>query len=210
MERPQDASPLDVAIVDVDDTSSWDRAIEAVQPARILALVDHWLDGAARQHLSAEDVWQECLLVAWSRRAQFRWQGLASFRRWLLEIAERCALDARARARTLKRGEGRAPVPLGPSLGGDSDDSAGPLFASTTPSRLAQLRESADVMRSALESLSPELRDVVRLRVFEEVPVELVAQRLGLGVSAVKHRARQGLQAYERAVRARLRGRGED
>lgn len=200
---------IEVAIVDVDDAASWDRAIEAAQPARLLVAVERWLDGATRRHLSAEDLWQESLLVAWSRRATFRWQGLASFRRWLLEIAQHCAADARSRAATQKRGGGQRLLPLTAPGGLGSTASDMPLLASTTPSRLAQVAEQALVMRRALAALDDDVREVVRMRVFEEQSCEEVASQLGLGLSAVKHRARRGATEYERRLRVLLDSRDD-
>lgn len=200
MERP---SEPDIAIRDVDDPLSWDRAIEATGPARLLALIDADLDAGLRAHCGAEDVWQEALLTAWRRRASFEWQGVGPFRRWLLEIARNCAKDMRTGLLTRKRGDGRRGLPIS---GSDSDavasDSA--LLGSTSPSRIAAHKEQALLMRVALDALDPTLRDVVRLRLFEELSCEKVAERLGLGVSSVKHRARRGMVEYERHLRRLL------
>ena len=75
---------------------------------------------------------------------------------------------------------------------------------STTPSKLAAYREQAEVMRSALESLPEEFRDVVRLRLFEHCALEEIAERLGLGASAVRHRFRKGSELYLSRLRAAL------
>lgn len=201
MER---TSESEVAIRDVDDPLSWDRAIEAAGPARLLALIDADLDAGLRRHCNAEDVWQETLLVAWRRRATFSWQGLGPFRRWLLEIARHCASDLRSGMRTQKRGGGR----IGLGLSGSDTDvllAGGAILGSTSPSRIAAHKEQAVVMRAALEALDPQLRDVVRLRLFEELSCESVAAQLGLGLSAVKHRARRGTVEYERRLRRLLR-----
>ncbi|MCC7011148.1 MAG: sigma-70 family RNA polymerase sigma factor [Planctomycetes bacterium] len=201
MERSLEDDAL--AIRDVDDAASWDRAIEAAQPARMLALIDANLDHSLRAHATAEDIWQETLLLAWRRRAGFRWQGLAPFRRWLLEIALHCTADARSHWRTLKRGDGRV-QPIEFEREGLQHSAEPPIFGSTTPSRVAQLREQASVMRMALEALDDDVREIVKLRVFGELSCDEVAARLGLGVSAVKHRARRGTLEYERRLRTLL------
>ncbi|MEZ6016170.1 MAG: sigma factor-like helix-turn-helix DNA-binding protein [Planctomycetota bacterium] len=69
------------------------------------------------------------------------------------------------------------------------------------------MRERAEVMRAALESLPEALREVVRLRLFEERAVEEVAAALGLGESAVKHRFLKGLGLYRDRLRHELRSR---
>ncbi len=59
-------------------------------------------------------------------------------------------------------------------------------------------------MVAALEEVPPELREVVRLRSLEELTVEEVAERLGIGTSAVKHRFRKGSEIYRRRLLALL------
>ncbi len=59
-------------------------------------------------------------------------------------------------------------------------------------------------MLAALDALSPELRDVVRLRLFDATSTEETARVLGIGVSATKHRLRRGLESYVRILRLRL------
>ncbi len=61
-------------------------------------------------------------------------------------------------------------------------------------------------MRSALLSLPEELRAVVRLRYFEELPVDSVAGQLGIGISAVKHRFRKGAALYHERIQQLLEG----
>ena len=56
-------------------------------------------------------------------------------------------------------------------------------------------------MEAALDSLEPELRDIVRLRLFEEAPMREVAEQLGLPLSTAKERLLRGVQKY----RVRLR-----
>ena len=56
-------------------------------------------------------------------------------------------------------------------------------------------------MRQAVEDLPEEVREVVRLRLLEEVPVLDVAARLGIGESAVKHRFRRGAMLYQARLR---------
>ncbi len=68
-------------------------------------------------------------------------------------------------------------------------------------------RERADAMREALDALPPELSDVVRLRLFDQLSLEEIAQRLDLGVSAVCHRFRKGADIYRKRLKAVLTSR---
>lgn len=166
----------------------------------MLVLIGGRMSTELRAELAPEDVWQEALLRAWRGRERFEWRGLESFRRWLLKIAERCIWDAADRAKAQKRGGGGRALAIGATSSSESAGSPAlssfPLLGSTTPSRIAVHREQSLAMQEALASLSEELREVVRLRLFEELSCEEVAERLRLGVSAVKHRFRKGGALY--------------
>ena len=116
--------------------------------------------------------------------------------------------DAAEREGAQQGGGGHEIAPLsalsGAGTAGDETSAVPVAIATTTPSRVAAHRELADAMRAALDRLPEDLRDVIRLRVIEELSVEEVAERLGLGVSAVKHRSRKGSAEYHRLLRAHL------
>ena len=103
-----------------------------------------------------------------------------------------------------KRGDARVFSALGAGRDGSGDDHyAGPVQF-TSPGRVAADREVAALMQAALDAVPEEGREVVRLRLFEDLSMEEVAARSGLGVEAVRYRFRHGLDAYRRALR-RLR-----
>ncbi|MBK8977383.1 MAG: hypothetical protein IPM29_15840 [Planctomycetes bacterium] len=86
------------------------------------------------------------------------------------------------------------------SLDAPEDDDrghfAGPQVT-TTRSRVASAREQAAAMQLAL---GRDVRDFLRLRLFEERTVAEVAAELGLGESAVRHRLRRGAMEYARLL----------
>ena len=59
-------------------------------------------------------------------------------------------------------------------------------------------------MEQALRSLPDEMRDVVRLRLFDDLPIAEIATSLGIGESAVRHRFRAGAEIYRVRVRPLL------
>jgi DNA-directed RNA polymerase specialized sigma24 family protein len=67
---------------------------------------------------------------------------------------------------------------------------------STTPSRVAMHAERAAAMRRALAELPPDLEPVVRVHLLEELTMEEIAERLGIGVSAAWRRFRKGSEIY--------------
>lgn len=196
---------------DLEDPDVWSALVEAVQPASMLLAI-HWRMGdALRQQLSADDVWQETLVRAWAARRTFEWRGTPLFRRWLLQVAQHCIDDQRRHFTAARRRPARGVVFSG-VWGGRIDGSSlassmhgWEPWASTTPSRVATEREKANVMLKVLESLPDEVREVVRLRLIEDLPIGEIATQLSLGESAVRHRFRKGAEIYHLRLREDLR-----
>lgn len=187
--------------------SAWDSLIEAVGPASLLVVIESRLSPALRRQTTPEDVFQEALLHAWRDRARCEWRGIRSFRSWLLSIIDNRIREAADRLGAEKRGGGREPVVAsalsGDTSGGSTADGLWPAI-STTPSRVAIFREQAAAMQAALSELPEESREVVRLRLFEQLQIEEVAARLSLGESAVRHRFRKGAELYHCRLKAAL------
>jgi len=179
----------------------WNRLIEAVGPASLLVVIANRLGSRLARHHSPDDVLQETLLHAWRDRTRCAWTGVAGFRRWLLKIIDHRIHDLADRESAQKRGGGRAAIAFSTlQIGGASSQTwqwAGPSPA-TTPSRAAEASERALAMGEALEALPEELREVVRLRLFEDLQLAEIAERLDLGASAVAHRFRKGAAEYRR------------
>lgn len=184
------------------DPEVWSNVIQAANPATLLVAIGWRLDPHLKQNLSAEDIWQETLLKAWQRRAEFVWQDISAFRRWLLTIAERLIADHRDHLHAQKRDVARER-----RIEQEGTSSSGPQlepWSSTTPSRVASARELAAAIERVLAELPDEFREVIRLRLIENLPVQEIADRLGLGESAVRHRFRRGSELYQQRLRALL------
>lgn len=186
-----------------DDSGAWTRLIDAIGPAALLILIETRISAALRATVAAEDILQDALLHAWRDRERHEWRGLRAFRAWLVAIIENRIRDAADRVAARKRGNGSIPLTLDhrPPAGATTMSVwAGPV-ASTTPSRAAAAREEAELMRAALEALPEEVREVVRLRLFEQLSVAAIAARLDIGPSAVRHRFRRGAELYQAALK---------
>ena len=185
------------------DSFDFDRAVEAAGPAGLLLAIEARMGVTLARHMTAEDLWQETLLQAWKDRQRHEWRGLQSFRNWLLAVAMHRLHDALDRVGAQKRAGGAEPAHL---AGASQSSGVGDAWAlvSTTPSRIAMHRERADAMRAALELLPDRLREVVRLRVFEEEPLDRIAAQLALSHAAVKHRLREGPALYRVYLRRAL------
>ena len=186
-----------------EDPLAWDRLIEAVNPASVLVVIEMRMNPALKQRVAPEDIWQETLLHVWRDRAKCNWKGLRSFRAWVLKVAENRIRDAVARQHALKRGGGTSELSLSAVGSGTRSGIANPFpgpVGSTTPSRIAIHREQAAAMKGALAALPVEVREVVHLRLFEQLSMAEIARRLDIGEAATRHRFRKGSEIYQRKL----------
>jgi len=179
------------------DPARWDQLIEEIRPAAVLVVIASSMSKRLRGQFTAEDMWQETLVHAWSARGQYRWQGSAAFRAWLFEIARNRIRDAARSIQTDKRGAGRPAVRFSELDSGLSSSVSGLLPPdSVTPSRLLMHAEKAAAMQKALAALPAELEPVVRMHLLEELTMEAIAKRLGIGISTAWRRFRKGSKIY--------------
>jgi len=185
------------------DPAQWDRVVESVGPDGVLVAIGRMMGPAVRAVCQAEDIWQETLIAAWRDRDRHTWTDVRSYRSWLLTIARNRVTDVARRASAEKRGGAAPPVGFG-DLAPPADGSISDLLpaGSVTPSRIASHRERAVLMQQALEGLPEEFEAVLRLHLFEERPMEEVAETLGIGLSAGWYRLRRGTKMYVEALEA--------
>jgi RNA polymerase sigma factor (sigma-70 family) len=169
----------------------------------MLVVIESSMSKRLRAHCSADDIWQETLSQAWASRAQHRWESVSAYRAWLFEIARNRIRDAARHLETEKRGEGR-PASRFSELGGTPSASISAMLPadSVTPSRNAMHAEHVSAMQRALAELPPDLEPVVRMHLLEDLTMEVVAERLQIGVSAAWRRYRKGAEIYSSRVAA--------
>jgi RNA polymerase sigma-70 factor (ECF subfamily) len=124
--------------------------------------------GLVRDEEAARDLTQETFLRSFRALPGFRRE--AAFGTWLRTIAGNLARSH------LRREGARSFVPLPAELAADEP---GP------DEGLASERERA-ALRQALEKLPPRQREVVRLRIYLELPYAEIARRLGSSENAAK------------------------
>lgn len=185
------------------DPATWSRLVDSLDAATIFVVIGGWVGAELRAEVSVEDIWQETLWMAWRDRQQHEWHGLSLYRAWLLGIAHNRVREAVRNRSRQKRGGDRTLARLTDLGGTDTVDEYLPP-QSTTPSRTASHLERARVLESALASLDEPLRDVIRLRVFEELPLKESAERLGLPLSTFKDRLVRGMRDYRNELVRRL------
>jgi RNA polymerase sigma factor (sigma-70 family) len=184
------------------DPTEWGRLVQSLDIASIFVVIGSWMSPKLRAEVSSEDIWQEALWCSWRDREQHAWRNLSAWRSWLLSIAKNRVRDAgRSLGRTKRGGDHHiAPFSL---LAAESVSALLPP-GSTTPSRVAGFRERARAMEIALEHLAPELRAIVQLRLFEEIPMREVAAQLDLPLSTAKERLLRGVTRYRERLRQLL------
>lgn len=185
------------------DPTSWGRLIDSLDIASIFVVIDSWLGSKLERALDVEDIWQETLWQGWRDREQHQWRNLAAYRAWLLSIAHNRVRDAARTINRKKRGSEHQTAPFSALAGNDSVSGYLPPM-STTPSRVAGHRERAMVMATALGTLAEDLRAVVHLRLFEEVPMRDVATQLAIPLSTAKERLLRGVTRYRERLRTLL------
>ncbi len=177
---------------------AWERLIAAVGPAPLLLLIEARMGPLLRARLTPEDILQESLLQAWRDRANHEWRGVRAFRNWLISIIDHRIADVRDYNVAIKRGGGATPRPIGvqDSAGAFRGCAAPEPWLSTTPSRVAAVKEQAVAIQGVLDSLPEDVRPVVRLRLVEQLQIEEIAAQMGIGESAVRHRFRRGAELF--------------
>ena len=188
------------------DPETWSELIAGLPVERFLVVFSTWLGPRLRSSWSAEDIWQETLLMAWRDRSAHEWSGVQDYRRWLFAIARNRVRDAVTTATAQKRGGERRTTSLS-ALGRGADDSefsVGLPPDTLTPSRVYGRMERVQSMHAALDSLPEVYRDAVRLRVFEEFRLEEVARALDVSLATAKKRIYLGAELYTARLRDRM------
>ena len=134
----------------------------------LVAFADSRLGRPLLRQLGPEDVAQETLLKAFDALDRFEWRGERSFRQWLYGIAEHLIRNAlRKRSTSIK------------SLSIDVPTGGEP------PSHAARKAERFDRLERAIEQLSPEHREVIRLARIEGLKVAEISKRMGRTPGAI-------------------------
>ncbi len=141
----------------------------------------------------AEDLFQETFLRV--LRAAKTYEPKAAFSTWLYTIARNLCLDR------LKKIKGLSTVPL---EGASEEDRAlrdtlpGP---SKDPGLDASEREMGRIVRGALKELPPKKREVLVLRVFQNLPYEEIARVVNAPLGTVKYRIHDAMKSLAEIVK---------
>jgi RNA polymerase sigma-70 factor, ECF subfamily len=136
----------------------------------------------------AEDVVQDAFLGAWRNAARYA-EGRGSVKTWLLAIVHNRAIDA------IRRRKPTTELP---------ESTEAPPAALTAPDVWGEVAAGldAEMVRSALDALSPPQREAIELAYFGGLTQYEIADRTGTPLGTVKSRMRLGLLAMRRALLA--------
>lgn len=161
------------------------RYIESERP-RVLAYIDKNLGPGLRQKIEPDDIFQELCVAALASPEQFEVPGREPFK-LLCQIAEQRIIDAHRRlVGAQKRNAERErsidqPLPSGQGAFIDL------LIASLTSASQAFSRHQKEFqLMIAMEALTPEQREAIRLRFVDGWATKEIAEKLGKTDGAVR------------------------
>jgi RNA polymerase sigma-70 factor (ECF subfamily) len=134
----------------------------------------------------AEDVVQDAFLGAWRNAARYV-EGRGSVKTWLLSIVHHRAIDS------IRRRKPTTELP-------ESTDT--PPAALTAPDVWREVAAGldAEMVRGAMDALSPPQREAIELAYFGGLTQYEIAERTGTPLGTVKSRMRLGLLAMRRVL----------
>ncbi len=163
----------------------------------------HLLPDALHRRVSVGDVVQEAMLVAFLRRADFEDRGPGAFGNWLIGIVENKA--KRAVQHHLGTDKRRADREV--SRGG-RPETEGFLSGRPSPSQAAIGNELEELARMAMEKLSPDHQEVLRLARGDHLSLREAAEQMGRSRDAVKKLYGRALERFTENFE-RLRGKDD-
>ena len=143
----------------------------------------------------ALDLSQEAFLRAWRSLGQYQFE--ASFSTWLFRLTSNICIDF------LRRKKRRQETSLTESYD-DSDEGAELSVpdAQPGPEQQAMTNETKIELARAMEQLSPEHREILQLRVIEDLQYEQIADILGVRVGTVKSRLARARLSLRKILKA--------
>lgn len=170
------------------DTSAFEQIV-ALCSGRVFATAYRILGDAHE----AEDQTQEVFIKVY--RSINAIDDPTTFLAWLKRIVTNTCLDA------IERQQRRPQIWSLPEC--DADDELGPTYTDTrtpSPEEAAIRHELRQTLAEALAQLDPNARAILQLRDIEERSYQEIAERMDLGLSAVKMRIRRARLSFQKLL----------
>lgn len=165
------------------DAKALSTLLEEVAPA-----VHRFGMRMCRHAADADEIMQDTLLAITKNLPSF--EGRSSLTSWVFTLAR----TACARRR---RGQKNQPHI-------SDEDAPEPVATAPSPEQVVETRQLAERVTDAIDSLSPEHREVLQLRDVEGLSGDETAAALGITIDAMKSRLHRARSALERKLRASL------
>ncbi|MEW6744035.1 MAG: sigma-70 family RNA polymerase sigma factor [Planctomycetota bacterium] len=165
---------------------------------RVRRVVRLRLGSRLRRRLEVNDIVQSVLLHAVRDFDQFEYRGEGAFFHWLNRIVEnrlRDRLKHEMRAKRDIRRDQTITEGLGTTRGVD------PTAQLPTPSRIVSGREELDRIEAAIVALPHDLKEVLILRKYENLPWKDIATEIGLSEGAVRRLFARAVSTLARTVK---------
>lgn len=160
------------------DRGALEALLEAIlQDGDFARLIQARIGEPFARFFTVDDVQQITCLEVFLNLAKFDNRGPGAFRAWVTEIALHSLLDGIRYFQRDKRRPGEGSV-------GDAERT----ITISTPSRALSREESDKLLRQALNELPAAYREVVELYDLEQLPIAIVAEKLGCSPGAVHMR----------------------
>jgi RNA polymerase sigma-70 factor (ECF subfamily) len=168
-----------------DPAARW-RALEACRDyLRLVVRRGRWSSHAVRPATS--DLVQQTIVDAWANFSRFHGRTPGQLRAWLRTILIHASLNARRRRRAAQLGSG--------------DEAGAAPGATTSPSQAAQRNAAREALDAALGSLSERHRDIIRLRIWEQLSFAEIGTRLESSEDAARMLYGRALAKLREAMR---------
>jgi RNA polymerase sigma-70 factor, ECF subfamily len=173
-------------VLDQQEQERFVRLWADVQPA-----VEHYVRALIRDPVSAKDLLQETALVLFRRFKEY--DGQRPFLGWALGVA-------RLQVLSFHRDESRSFVTF--------DTELLDRFTETWTQAAPQSHEKAAALELCLERLGARPKEILRLRYFEELTSDEIAQRIGSRAGAIRVMLQRVREQLRSCVEHRLRAEG--
>lgn len=144
----------------------------------------------------AEDAVQQAFTAAWLNLGRFRRDS--AFSTWLTRITMNEALSL------LRKRNRRTFVAIEEQVREDEETRGVALAAAGNPEQHFLERELKALVRESMKLVRPAYREAMRLRVLEDLPLEEIAERMGIPVNTVKVHLFRGRRAMKAFLTERL------
>ena len=168
--------------------------------ARLERMIRGRLDRRLRSRVDVGDVLQEVYLEAARRFERFVQGPKLPFFPWLRTLAMQKMIDLHRKHVRAGARDVRLEVPLHAGCSGEAVGPVAQERSALAPPRLVIDRELGSRLSDATDSLEPSDREVLQLRLFQQVSSADTAVQLGINEAAVRKRYSRALQKLQGLV----------